>query len=214
MRFRRFLFFSLPVFMCCLIVCSSMAFPALAATDYNNPQFILDPVTISLEYSPDDEASFGFVPAVSLTFNIPSVLIWLDDTPYHSSLGVLGEGPDTLFYYGNISFLADLPDTGIADLPDTGEPFLFLFEDNTWILFILGDVPSVRFAISAIHSADITSSVEIGLKGVLHWVGQVLSALVSADGPLFPLIPLLAVFVAVPLFTWIIKAICSVIWGM
>lgn len=51
------------------------------------------------------------------------------------------------------------------------------------------------------------------LGEVIKWVGQVLSALISTDGALSALLPLLAVGVAVSALMLGIKAIRSFIWG-
>ena len=51
------------------------------------------------------------------------------------------------------------------------------------------------------------------LGEVIKWVGQVLTALISTDGELSALLPLLAVGVAVSALMLGIKAIRSFIWG-
>lgn len=51
------------------------------------------------------------------------------------------------------------------------------------------------------------------LGEVISWVGQVLTALISTDGALSALLPLLAVGVAVSALMLGIKAIRSFIWG-
>lgn len=51
------------------------------------------------------------------------------------------------------------------------------------------------------------------LGEVIKWVGQVLTALISTDGALSALLPLLAVGVAVSALMLGIKAIRSFIWG-
>lgn len=51
------------------------------------------------------------------------------------------------------------------------------------------------------------------LTVVISWVGSVVSALVSTDGALSDLLPLLAVGVAISALMLGIKAIKSFIWG-
>lgn len=56
-------------------------------------------------------------------------------------------------------------------------------------------------------------AVTSGLTTVISWVGSVVDALVSADGALSALLPLLAIGVAVSALMLGIKAIRSFIWG-
>lgn len=56
-------------------------------------------------------------------------------------------------------------------------------------------------------------SVTSGLTTVISWVGSVVDALVTTDGELSALLPLLAIGVAVSALMLGIKAIRSFIWG-
>lgn len=56
-------------------------------------------------------------------------------------------------------------------------------------------------------------AVTSGLTVVIGWVGSVVTALTGADGALAPLLPLLAIGVAVSALMLGIKAIRSFIWG-
>lgn len=56
-------------------------------------------------------------------------------------------------------------------------------------------------------------AVTAALSTVISWVGTVVSALVTTDGDLSSLLPLLAVGVAVSALMLGIKAIKSFIWG-
>lgn len=56
-------------------------------------------------------------------------------------------------------------------------------------------------------------AVTTALGTVVEWVGTVVSALISTDGALAPLLPLLAVGVAISALMLGIKAIRSFIWG-
>lgn len=56
-------------------------------------------------------------------------------------------------------------------------------------------------------------AVTTALSTVIGWVGTVVSALVTTDGELTSLLPLLAVGVAVSALMLGIKAIKSFIWG-
>lgn len=56
-------------------------------------------------------------------------------------------------------------------------------------------------------------AVTSALGTVIEWVGTVVTALVSTDGALSSLLPLLAVGVAVSALMLGIKAIKSFIWG-
>lgn len=56
-------------------------------------------------------------------------------------------------------------------------------------------------------------AVTSGLTTVIAWVGAVVDALVTTDGPLAALLPLLAIGVAVSALMLGIKAIRSFIWG-
>lgn len=57
------------------------------------------------------------------------------------------------------------------------------------------------------------TAVTTGLGSVIDWVGEVVNALVSTDGALVELLPLLAIGVAVSALMLGIKAIRSFIWG-
>lgn len=52
-----------------------------------------------------------------------------------------------------------------------------------------------------------------GLTTVISWVGSVVDALVTTDGALAELLPLLAIGVAVSALMLGVKAIRSFIWG-
>ena len=56
-------------------------------------------------------------------------------------------------------------------------------------------------------------AVTSGLSTVIGWVGTVVDALVTTDGQLSALLPLLAIGVAVSALMLGIKAIRSFIWG-
>jgi len=56
-------------------------------------------------------------------------------------------------------------------------------------------------------------AVTAGLTTVIGWVGNVVDALVTTDGELAALLPLLAIGVAVSALMLGIKAIRSFIWG-
>lgn len=56
-------------------------------------------------------------------------------------------------------------------------------------------------------------AVTAGLGTVISWVGEVVDALVTTDGALSALLPLLAIGVAVSALMLGIKAIRSFIWG-
>lgn len=56
-------------------------------------------------------------------------------------------------------------------------------------------------------------AVTTALGTVIEWVGTVVSALISTDGALAALLPLLAVGVAISALMLGIKAIRSFIWG-
>lgn len=56
-------------------------------------------------------------------------------------------------------------------------------------------------------------AVTTGLGTVISWVGEVVDALVTTDGALSALLPLLAIGVAVSALMLGIKAIRSFIWG-
>lgn len=56
-------------------------------------------------------------------------------------------------------------------------------------------------------------AVTTALTTVIDWVGTVVTALVSTDGALSSLLPLLAVGVAISALMLGIKAIKSFIWG-
>lgn len=56
-------------------------------------------------------------------------------------------------------------------------------------------------------------AVTSSLTTVLDWVGTVVSALTSTDGKLAPLLPLLAIGVAISALMLGVKAIKSFAWG-
>lgn len=56
-------------------------------------------------------------------------------------------------------------------------------------------------------------AVTSGLSTVITWVGSVVDALVTTDGALSALLPLLAIGVAVSALMLGVKAIRSFIWG-
>lgn len=60
---------------------------------------------------------------------------------------------------------------------------------------------------------ELMTAVTSALTEVIAWVGTVVSALVTTDGKLNALLPLLAVGVAVSALMLGVKAIKSFIWG-
>ena len=56
-------------------------------------------------------------------------------------------------------------------------------------------------------------AVSTGLTTVIEWVGTVVTALTTTDGALAPLLPLLAIGVAVTAIMLGVKVIRSIIWG-
>lgn len=56
-------------------------------------------------------------------------------------------------------------------------------------------------------------AVTSGITTVISWIGAVLDALLNAEGALAPLLPLLAVGVAISAILLAIKVIRSIIWG-
>lgn len=62
-------------------------------------------------------------------------------------------------------------------------------------------------------ASTMLNAVTTGLTTVISWVGSVVDALVTTDGALAELLPLLAIGVAVSALMLGIKAIRSFIWG-
>ena len=56
-------------------------------------------------------------------------------------------------------------------------------------------------------------AVTSGVTTVISWIGDVVSALTATDGALAPLLPLLAIGVAVTAVMLGVKVIRSIIWG-
>lgn len=56
-------------------------------------------------------------------------------------------------------------------------------------------------------------AVTSGITTVISWIGTVLDALLGTDGALAPLLPLLAVGVAISAILLAIKVIRGIIWG-
>ena len=56
-------------------------------------------------------------------------------------------------------------------------------------------------------------AVTTGLSTVIGWVGTVISALTSAEGDLYALLPLLAIGVSVTVISMAIGTIRSFTWG-
>lgn len=56
-------------------------------------------------------------------------------------------------------------------------------------------------------------AVTSGITTVISWIGAVLDALLNTDGALAPLLPLLAVGVAISAILLAIKVIRGIIWG-
>lgn len=56
-------------------------------------------------------------------------------------------------------------------------------------------------------------AVTSGITTVISWIGAVLDALLTTDGVLAPLLPLLAVGVAISAIFLAIKVIRGIIWG-
>lgn len=56
-------------------------------------------------------------------------------------------------------------------------------------------------------------AVTSGITTVISWIGAVLDALLSTEGALAPLLPLLAVGVAISAILLAIKVIRGIIWG-
>lgn len=60
---------------------------------------------------------------------------------------------------------------------------------------------------------DLLTQVGVALTAVIGWIGQVVSALVTAEGALNALLPLLAVGVSISVLRFAVGAIRSFIWG-
>lgn len=56
-------------------------------------------------------------------------------------------------------------------------------------------------------------AVTSGITTVISWIGSVLDALLTTEGELSPLLPLLAVGVAISAILLAIKVIRGIIWG-
>lgn len=56
-------------------------------------------------------------------------------------------------------------------------------------------------------------AVTSGITTVISWIGAVLDALLTTEGALAPLLPLLAVGVAISAILLAIKVIRGIIWG-
>lgn len=56
-------------------------------------------------------------------------------------------------------------------------------------------------------------AVTSGITTVISWIGAVLDALLNTEGALAPLLPLLAVGVAISAILLAIKVIRGIIWG-
>lgn len=56
-------------------------------------------------------------------------------------------------------------------------------------------------------------AVTSGLTTVLAWIGAVISALVTTDGELSALMPLLAIGISISVVFLGVKAIKSLVWG-
>ena len=56
-------------------------------------------------------------------------------------------------------------------------------------------------------------AVTSGLTTVLAWIGTVISALVTTDGELSALMPLLAIGISISVVFLGVKAIKSLVWG-
>lgn len=62
--------------------------------------------------------------------------------------------------------------------------------------------------------AGILGDVGTGLTQVIEWVGQVISALVGADGALGPLWPLISISIGISVVLFGIKVMKGFTWGM
>lgn len=60
---------------------------------------------------------------------------------------------------------------------------------------------------------ELMSAVTNALSTVISWIGTVLTALTTTDGDLNPLLPMLAVGIAVSAIMLAVKAVRSFAWG-
>lgn len=63
-------------------------------------------------------------------------------------------------------------------------------------------------------SSGILTDVGTGLTQVISWIGQVISALVGADGALAPIWPLIGVSIGISVVLFGIKVMKGFTWGM
>lgn len=61
---------------------------------------------------------------------------------------------------------------------------------------------------------ELINAVGTGLTTVIGWIGNVLTALLSADGALNPLLPLVAIGVAISAIMLTVKVIKTFAWGV
>lgn len=223
---RWFRFFS--VFVICMILVSATCPVAFAAVAYTDQGFLVDPVTVdlsdfSLVSKSNGDVWFGNVYGVDnyeVFDSVSSVLVWFGDYSFtgrvvYSDTSSRG---DELCYVGNLSLFS-------STASNSGENFCLYFDvtnTSNFILYLSPDFYSTLeseyngsfvFALQPVFEADFAGSVSAGLYNSIHWVGQVVSALISTDGALSGLLPLLAIFVAISALVFGIKVLRSIIWG-
>lgn len=73
--------------------------------------------------------------------------------------------------------------------------------------------PGYRITVNAVTGDNTTASITDGVTGVLGFAGSVVTALVSPDGALFNLLPVVGLAVGLALVVWGIKRFKGCTWG-
>lgn len=203
----------LAVIAVCAMMVLCIASPALAA------DFVacIDPVTLTeYEFMPADEFMGDLyaytLPGdmVMLIFGCDTCVIWINDTSYTCSLGYDNGGTA---YFGNMD-LFDVDDGSAGDFPDTGEPFLFSPDEYGAYLILDFECEKLSFAVEPVYTdAPVNASITSGIGGVVRMAGKVVTALLSPDGALFGLLPVVGMAVGIGMVGWGIRKFKDCTWG-
>lgn len=219
---------------CALVVC--MACPVYAESvasdaDADDWVFCFSPRVIEFEYFgyEDGWGDFSISNSSVLPLSVEysdKVLVSIDGNNFICERRFVSfEDQRPYYYYGNISIID-------PSLADTGEDFCFYTTLGLYdVIFdrynkeplpegyysgfsLRGNVQSALVSVSV--PADfqpVTISTGTGVTSVLHWCGSLLNAIISPDGALFGILPVIGLSVGLALVVWGIRKFKSCTWG-
>lgn len=214
----------LPFCLCVLLVIPSLATPVFAA----EPESVVFEFELlpDIQMFGDDSFDFGFfedellfIPfSEFVVISEGSYHLWIDSSGVLIDLGIHkieysygDEGVGLCVFDATAEYLPPLNIT-IAELhPDTGSSIVGISNSADGDILTFSDGTILRFQPVESSSPSSLLSVKESLSAVIEWVGSVTTSLLS--GELEPLLPLLAIPIAISIVLFAIKAVKTLAWG-